>query len=326
MAQVTQAFSFICNSVVNRCVRQLTIGRPWGLSLHSNIILTGLVSIDPEKKESYIFLWVLVQCLSYLRHVRLHRKNTYIHFHKVVVELGYWRSGHERGLIEELLFTHERLLERFYWCPKFRKSLLVWIIGWRIPCRSHRPVDSIQWKYCKSSTTLWRANFVVQVLRWTSHNNYIFDRLPWTIELCDNLERQCWDDTCKSRSVIKILVTNVGWACSFPSGTRLFVVFLASVRSVLVVAQSLVVCLCTIHLSVVSRLRPRSEFCPERNVFEHICILTGQIVTDCVRIERGVINIVICWISEHILTSPKVIASQISWACIVKHKLILRTI
>ena len=41
-----------------------------------------------------------------------------------------------------------------------------------------------------------------------------------------------------------------------------FVVFLPSVRSVLVVAQSLCVCLCTIHVSVVSRLRPRSESAP----------------------------------------------------------------
>ena len=39
------------------------------LSLYSFIILTGFVSIDPEKKESSQFLKVLVLCLSYSRHV-----------------------------------------------------------------------------------------------------------------------------------------------------------------------------------------------------------------------------------------------------------------
>ena len=52
---------------------------------------------------------------------------------------------------------------------------------------------------------------------------------------------------------------------------------------------------------------------------QHICIVTGQIVTDCVGVERGVINIVNCWISEQILASPKVITSQISSARIIKH-------
>ena len=54
LAQGLTAVSFICNSVVP--------SDDWtsmGLSLHSLIILTGGVSIDPGREESYIFLWVL---------------------------------------------------------------------------------------------------------------------------------------------------------------------------------------------------------------------------------------------------------------------------
>ena len=80
-----------------------------------------------------------------------------------------------------------------------------------------------------------------------------------------------------------------------------FVVFLPSVRSVLVVGQSLFVCLCTFHVSVVSRLRVCSQlilsdsFLSSARRAEHICILTGQIVT---RVQRSVIRIVNCWTSE----------------------------
>ena len=54
MAQGLIAISFICNSVVPS-----DDWTPMGLSLHSLIILTGGVSIDPGLEESYIFLWGL---------------------------------------------------------------------------------------------------------------------------------------------------------------------------------------------------------------------------------------------------------------------------
>ena len=40
----------------------------------------------------------------------------------------------------------------FYWCPNFLKSLIYQLIGWRVPGRNHRPLDSTQWDYCKNST------------------------------------------------------------------------------------------------------------------------------------------------------------------------------
>ena len=85
---------------------------------------------------------------------------------------------------------------------------------------------------------------------------------------------ECGDDTHKSRSVIKFFL--------LPTLTRLFLVVADASRrlccfssclcytpdeadlSELIVArdaQSLFVCLCTLHVSV-SRLRPRSEFVP----------------------------------------------------------------
>ena len=97
------------------------------------------------------------------------------------------------------------------------------------------------------------------------------------MELCDSLVTEmaeCWDDTCKSRSVIKFVY--------LPTLTRLFLLvadasrrlgcfspclcYTSDVadRSELIVtrnAHSLFVCLCTIHVSV-SRLRSRSEFVP----------------------------------------------------------------
>ena len=117
---------------------------------------------------------------------------------------------------------------------------------------------------------------------------------------------ECGDDTHKSRSVIKFvslffdnvdevvlsgLLTRRGvsvffspWLCCTPD---------VADRSELIVAQSLFVCLCTIHVSV-SRLRPRSEFVPSwvcQILFvlssacraEHICILTGQ---DCELLDQ----------------------------------------
>ena len=73
----------------------------------------------------------------------------------------------------------------------------------------------------------------------------------------------------------------------------------------MVLAQSLCVCLCTLHVSVVSRVRPRSMSAPScesvSSLFlssacraEHICIDR----TDCDRVQRSVIRIVNCWISE----------------------------
>ena len=86
---------------------------------------------------------------------------------------------------------------------------------------------------------------------------------------------ECWDDTHKSRSVIKFVY--------LPTLTRLFLLVAdasrrlccfspcvcctpdVADRSELIVArnaQSSFVCLCTMHVSVGSRLRPRSEFVP----------------------------------------------------------------
>ena len=64
-----------------------------------------------------------------------------------------------------------------------------------------------------------------------------------------------------------------------------FVVFLPSVRSFLVVGQLLFVCMCTIHVSVVSMLRVCSQLILSDSLSsarraEHICIMTGQIVTE----------------------------------------------
>ena len=75
---------------------------------------------------------------------------------------------------------------------------------------------------------------------------------------------ECWDDTQKSRSVIKFVF--------LPTLTRLFLLVAdasqcscytpdVADRSELIVAQSLFVCVGTIHVFG-SRLRPRSEFVP----------------------------------------------------------------
>ena len=81
---------------------------------------------------------------------------------------------------------------------------------------------------------------------------------------------ECWDDTHKIEKCKQVcLSTHVDEVVPSRLLTRrgVSVVFVPSVRSVLVVAQSPFVCLCTIHVSAVSRLRPRSESDPAENCF-----------------------------------------------------------
>ena len=77
MAQGLIASSIICNSVVPS-----DDWTPMGLSLHSLIILTGGVSIDPGLEESYIFLWCL-GCVfpSFPRHDTSYTYRTLSHPH-----------------------------------------------------------------------------------------------------------------------------------------------------------------------------------------------------------------------------------------------------
>ena len=100
---------------------------------------------------------------------------------------------------------------------------------------------------------------------------------PRPIELCDSLVTvlgECWDDTHISGSVIKFvyLPTLTRLLLLVADASRRLGCFSPCVcytpdvadRSELTVArnaQSLFVCLCTIHVSV-SRLRSRSEFVP----------------------------------------------------------------
>ena len=91
-----------------------------------------------------------------------------------------------------------------------------------------------------------------------------------------------------TRTNREVLSTHVNEVVPSRLVTRrgVFVVFLPSVRAVLVVAQSPFVCLCTIHVSVVSRLRVCSQLSLSDPILssacraEHICILTGQIVSE----------------------------------------------
>ena len=119
---------------------------------------------------------------------------------------------------------------------------------------------------------------------------------------------QCWDDTYKSRSVIKFvyrptLARMFHPACWRVATSSLF--FLPSVRSVLVVAQSLFVCLCTIHVSVVSRLRSRSGYAPSGESISSPLVRSMSCWThlfldrrDCERVQRRKTRIVNYWISE----------------------------
>ena len=71
---------FFCNNDNNGCVRQMMIGRSWYFScVRSWYWLSLSVSII-IRSESYI-LTLLVWCLSYLRLIRLYRKNTFTTTH-----------------------------------------------------------------------------------------------------------------------------------------------------------------------------------------------------------------------------------------------------
>ena len=129
---------------------------------------------------------------------------------------------------------------------------------------------------------------------------------PWPIELCDRLVTvlgECWDDTHKSRSVIKFVY--------LPTLTRLFFLVAdasrrlgcfspclchtldVADRSELIVArnaQSLFVCFVhdtRICIKAQSQIRVCSQLCLSDPFLssacraEHICILAGQIVTEC---------------------------------------------
>ena len=98
---------------------------------------------------------------------------------------------------------------------------------------------------------------------------------------------ECWDDTHKSRSVS--LSTHVDEVVPSRLLTRrgVFVVFLPSVRSVLAVAQ-IPVCL-LVHDTRICCIKAQSLLLAENQSVlllssacraEHICILTGQIVTE----------------------------------------------
>ena len=163
---------------------------------------------------------------------------------------------------------------------------------------------------------------------------------PWPMELCDSLVTEmgeCWDDTHKSRSVIKCVY--------LPTLTRLFFLVAdasrrlgcfspclcyapdVADRSDLIVArnvQYLFVCLCTIHVSV-SRLRPRSEFIPSWVCQiplspQHVVLNTSVSWQD--RLWQNAAECdTHCELLDQwtILTSRKVVASQSSSARVIIH-------
>ena len=189
---------------------------------------------------------------------------------------------------------------------------------------------------------LWQQNhcfFFFLCFCWDEHpiTTIFTPATQWPVEFCDSHVGQCWDDTHKSRSVIKFVY--------LPTLTRLFPLVAdasrrlgcfssclchtpdVADRSELIVArnaQSLFVCLCTMHVSV-SMLRPRSEFvpscvcqilfCPQHVVLDtsiswqdRLWQSAAECDTHCELLDQ--------WTN---LTSQKVIMSQSSSAHVIIH-------
>ena len=169
----------------------------------------------------------------------------------------------------------------------------------------------------------------------------------WLIQLCDSLVTvlgECWDDSHKSRSVIKfvclptltklfLLVADASRRLGCFSPSLCYTLDVAD-RSELIVArnaQSWFVCLCTIHVSA-SRLRPRSEFVPSCVCQIPLCPQHVVLNTSVSWQDRLWQNAAEC--DTHcelldqwtILTSQKVIASQSSSARVIIYIMYLQFI
>ena len=100
LAQGLTAISLMCN-----CVVPSDDWTSLGPSLHSLIILTGGVSIDPGLKESYIFLWVLgcvfprfliTTRVTHTGHFHIHTHNKFrlLHHHTKLRD-HFWQTSRQ---------------------------------------------------------------------------------------------------------------------------------------------------------------------------------------------------------------------------------------
>ena len=160
------------------------------------ILLTCCQYRSKSQRNIIVFLWVLVKCLLYSRHVRFTQKEQ-IHIHKVVAE----------QVEEEDLVAYKIPLRRY--CSKFNNTDNVWPWGrsWWFPnsfnreywwigrtfgwCRSrglNRAMDTCQWNHDEHSTTLWWVNFLVQV--WGADWWFAGSYSAWSRKTRTNTEKQ----------------------------------------------------------------------------------------------------------------------------------------